>query len=139
MSQKFGIDVSRWQGSFDFARAKSKEGVEFAIIKAGGADSGLYKDSQFEANYKKCMECGLPKGAYFYGNARSTAEARKRQDISFHSLRGRSLNILVFYDVEGSMITKNDRNTLTQIIKAFCSEMEAAGYWVGIYSSESLF
>ena len=37
MSQRFGIDVSRWQGSFDFARAKSKEGVEFAIIKAGGA------------------------------------------------------------------------------------------------------
>ena len=62
MSQRFGIDVSRWQGSFDFARAKSKEGVEFAIIKAGGADSGLYKDSQFEANYKKCVECGLPKG-----------------------------------------------------------------------------
>ena len=54
MSQKFGIDVSHWQGSFDFARAKSKEGVEFAIIKAGGADAGLYKDSQFEANYKKC-------------------------------------------------------------------------------------
>ena len=36
-------------------------------IKAGGADAGLYKDSQFEANYKKCEECGLPKGAYFYG------------------------------------------------------------------------
>ena len=60
MSQKFGIDVSHWQGSFDFARAKSKEGVEFAVIKAGGADAGLYKDSQFEANYKKCEECGLP-------------------------------------------------------------------------------
>jgi adenosylhomocysteine nucleosidase len=28
MSQKFGIDVSHWQGSFDFARAKSKEEVE---------------------------------------------------------------------------------------------------------------
>ena len=28
MSQKFGIDVSHWQGSFDFARAKSKEGVK---------------------------------------------------------------------------------------------------------------
>ncbi len=37
------------------------------------------------------------------------------------------------------MITKNDRNTLTQIVKAFCSAVEAAGYWVGIYSSESFF
>ena len=40
---------------------------------------------------------------------------------------------------ERSMITKNDRNTLTQIVKAFCSAVEAAGYWVGIYSSESFF
>ena len=37
------------------------------------------------------------------------------------------------------MITKNDRNTLTQIVKAFCFAVEAAGYWVGIYSSESFF
>ena len=37
------------------------------------------------------------------------------------------------------MITKNDRNTLTQIVKAFCSAVEAAGYWAGIYSSESFF
>ena len=112
MSQRFGIDVSRWQGSFDFARAKSKEGVEFAIIKAGGADSGLYKDSQFEANYKKCVECRLPKGAYFYGNARSTAEAKKEAGYFLSLLKGKKFEYPVFYDVEGSMITKNDRNTL---------------------------
>ena len=139
MSQKFGIDVSHWQGSFDFARAKSKEGVEFAVIKAGGADAGLYKDSQFEANYKKCEECGLPKGAYFYGNARSVADAKKEAEYFLSLLNGKRYEYPVFYDVEGSMITKNDRNTLTQIVKAFCSAVEAAGYWVGIYSSESFF
>ena len=139
MSQKFGIDVSHWQGSFDFARAKSKEGVEFAVIKAGGADAGLYKDSQFESNYKKCEECGLPKGAYFYGNARSVADAKKEAEYFLSLLNGKRYEYPVFYDVEGSMITKNDRNTLTQIVKAFCSAVEAAGYWVGIYSSESFF
>lgn len=139
MNQKFGIDVSHWQGSFDFARAKSKEGVEFAVIKAGGADAGLYKDSQFEANYKKCEECGLPKGAYFYGNARSVADAKKEAEYFLALLKGKRYEYPVFYDVEGSMITKNDRNTLTQIVKAFCSAVEAAGYWVGIYSSESFF
>ncbi len=139
MSQKFGIDVSHWQGSFDFARAKSKEGVEFAVIKAGGADAGLYKDSQFEANYKKCEECGLPKGAYFYGNARSVADAKKEAEYFLSLLKGKRYEYPVFYDVEGSMITKNDRNTLTQIVKSFCSAVEAAGYWVGIYSSESFF
>ena len=97
MSQRFGIDVSRWQGSFDFARAKSKEGVEFAIIKAGGADSGFYKDSQFEANYKKCVECRLPKGAYFYGNARSTAEAKKEAGYFLSLLKGKKFEYPVFY------------------------------------------
>lgn len=139
MSQKFGIDVSHWQGDFNFARAKSNEGVEFAIIKAGGGDAGLYKDSKFESNYKKCEDCGLPKGAYFYGNAKSVAEAKKEAEYFISILSGKKYEYPVFYDVEGRMITNNDRATLTEIVKAFCSTMEAAGYWVGIYSSESFF
>ena len=137
--KRFGIDVSHWQGDFDFARAKSKEGVEFAILKAGGGDAGLYKDSKFEANYKKCEECGLPKGAYFYGNAKSVAEAKKEAEYFISILSGKKYEYPVFYDVEGKMITDNDRATLTEIVKVFCSTMEAAGYWVGIYSSESFF
>nr|DAP12822.1 MAG TPA: hypothetical protein [Caudoviricetes sp.] len=139
MSQKFGIDVSHWQGDFNFARAKSNEGVEFAIIKAGGGDAGLYKDSKFESNYKKCEDCGLPKGAYFYGNAKSVAEAKKEAEYFISILSGKKYEYPVFYDVEGRMITNNDRATLTEIVKVFCSTMEAAGYWVGIYSSESFF
>ena len=137
--KRFGIDVSHWQGDFDFARAKSKEGVEYAILKAGGGDAGLYKDSKFEANYKKCEDCGLPKGAYFYGNAKSTAEAKKEAEYFISILSGKKYEYPVFYDVEGKMITDNDRATLTEIVKAFCSTMESAGYWVGIYSSESFF
>lgn len=139
MSQKFGIDVSHWQGDFDFARAKSNEGVEFAILKAGGGDAGLYKDSKFESNYKKCEACGLPKGAYFYGNAKSVAEAKKEAEYFISILSGKKYEYPVFYDVEGKMITDNDRAMLTEIVKTFCSTMEAAGYWVGIYSSESFF
>ena len=137
--KRFGIDVSHWQGDFDFARAKSKEGVEFAILKAGGGDAGLYKDSKIEANYKKCEECGLPKGAYFYGNAKSVAEAKKEAEYFISILSGKKYEYPVFYDVEGKMISDNNRATLTEIVKAFCSTMEAAGYWVGIYSSESFF
>lgn len=139
MGQKFGIDVSHWQGDFDFARAKNNEGVEFAIIKAGGGDAGLYKDSKFEENYSKCEKCGLPKGAYFYGNAKSVAEAKKEAEYFISILSGKRYEYPVFYDVEGKMITDNDRKTLTEIVKTFCEKMESAGYWVGIYSSESFF
>ena len=139
MCQRFGIDVSHWQGDFNFANAKNKEGVEFAIIKAGGGDAGLYKDSRFEDNYRKCVECGLPKGAYFYGNAKSVADAKKEAEYFISILSGKKYEYPVFYDVEGKMITDNDRATLTEIVKAFCEIMESAGYWVGIYSSESFF
>lgn len=61
MCQRFGIDVSHWQGNFNFANAKNKEGVEFAIIKAGGGDAGLYKDSRFEDNYRKFRVCNRNK------------------------------------------------------------------------------
>ena len=132
MCQRFGIDVSHWQGDFNFANAKNKEGVEFAIIKAGGGDAGLYKDSRFEDNYRKCVECGLPKGAYFYGNAKSVADAKKEAEYFISILSGKKYEYPVFYDVEGKMITDNDRATLTEMVKAFCSTMEAAGYWVGI-------
>lgn len=98
--KRFGIDVSHWQGDFDFARAKSKEGVEFAILKAGGGDAGLYKDSKFEANYKKCEACGLSKGAYFYGNAKSTADAKKEAEYFISILSGKKYEYPVFYDVE---------------------------------------
>ena len=139
MCQRFGIDVSHWQGDFNFANAKNNEGVEFAIIKAGGGDDGLYKDSRFEDNYRKCVECGLPKGAYFYGNAKSVADAKKEAEYFISILSGKKYEYPVFYDVEGKMITDNDRATLTEIVKAFCEIMESAGYWVGIYSSESFF
>ena len=137
--KRFGIDVSRWQGNFNFAGAKKNEGVEFAILKAGGGDDGLYKDRQFEANYKKCEDCGLPKGAYFFGNARSIEQAKKEAEYFISILSGKRYEYPVFYDVEGRMITQNDRKTLTEIVKAFCQRMESAGYWVGIYSSESFF
>ncbi len=137
--QKFGIDISRWQGDFDISRAKEKEGAEFAILKIGGGDARLYKDSRFDSNYAKCEKAGLPKGCYFFGAATTVQRAEEEAEYFIGLLKGKRFEYPVFYDVEGAMITKTDRNTLTEIVKAFCSKVEASGYWVGIYSSESFF
>ena len=50
MSKTFGIDVSTWQGNFNFKQA-ADEGVKFAIIR--GAYNRI-KDNRFEEYYKKC-------------------------------------------------------------------------------------
>lgn len=129
----FGIDVSRWQGNFNFAQAK-KEGVQFVIIKAGGGDDGLYKDSKYETFYKQCKELGLPVGAYFFGAATSVDTAIKEADKFISLLNGKQFEMPVYYDVEGKMLNL-DKNLLTNIILAFCKRVEDAGYYTGMYGN----
>lgn len=137
--KRYGIDVSRWQGAdFNFTKAKS-EGVEFAIIKAGGGDDGLYQDRCWESNFKKAEAAGLFIGAYFFSHAMSVEEARKEANFFLTLLKGKKLSYPVFMDVEGDMVRRLNRIELTNVVNEFCSIVEAAGYWVGIYSSLSAF
>ena len=135
--QRFGIDISHWQENFNFAKAK-EEGAEFVIIKAGGGDSGLYKDSKFDRNYEKAKACGMGVGAYFYGNAFSIEAASKEADKFLSILAGKQFEYPVYYDVEKKMLNQ-DKTKLTDIIIAFCEKLEQAGYFVGVYSSEYTF
>ena len=137
--KKFGIDISRWQGNFDIARAMKQHGVQFVIVKAGGGDNILYKDSQFENNYAKAKLAGCPVGAYFYGNAFSVEAARKEAEYMLTLLKGKQFEYPIWYDVEGAMLKKTKPIDLTNIVNEFCSIIEKAGYWVGIYSSSSAF
>lgn len=137
--KKFGIDISRWQGDFDINRAIKNHGVQFAIIKIGGGDNVCYKDSQFERNYAKCEAAGLPKGCYFFGRALTMEGAKKEVEYWLNLMKGHKFEYPVFYDVEGDMIRRLTQKQLTEIVKYVCSTIEAAGYWVGIYSSSSAF
>ena len=129
----FGIDVSRWQGDFDFTKAKA-EGVKFVIIKAGGADDGLYKDSKFEANYKAAKAAGLGVGVYFFGNAATTAEAEAEARYFASIIQGKQYDYPVFYDVESDRMNVG-KAKLSDIVRAFCNFMENAGYWCGFYTN----
>ena len=135
--QKFGIDISRWQPNYDLARAKA-EGVEFVIVKAGGGDDGLYKDSKFEQHYANAKALGLPVGSYFFGKAMSVEQAEKEADKFLSILAGHQFEMPVYYDVEETMLN-NSKKLLTDIMFAFCEKVEKAGYYVGIYSNEWVF
>lgn len=138
MKEIKGIDVSKWQGEkFDFGLAKA-EGFNFAILKCGGGDKGLYKDFLFETNYLKCKLEHIYVGAYFFGGAMCLADAEREAHFCIESLKGKAFEYPVFYDVEGDML-KCSKIALTEIIKRFCSILEAAGYIVGVYMSKSAF
>lgn len=135
----FGIDVSKWQGNFNFAKAK-KEGVEFAIIKAGGSDGGYYKDPKFERNYKEAKKQGLNVGAYYFCTLTSVNDAKNEAKHFIECIKGKQFELPVYVDVEHkTSMKKAGKKQLTDAIIEFCEVMEKAGYWVGIYSSKSYF
>ena len=136
--QRLGIDTSRWQGDFDFAKAMKEHGIEFAIIKAGGGDDGLYKDVHFDNSYNKCVKAGLPKGAYFFGHAMNMDEAKKEAAYFIELLKGKQFEYPVYYDVEADMLGLS-KDELTNICLYVLQTVQQAGYWVGIYTSQSHF
>lgn len=66
-----GIDISHWQGTFDFAKA-SAEGNKFCFVKA--TDGSQYIDGQFRRNWSAGREHGLLVGAYHFFRPDEDAE-----------------------------------------------------------------
>lgn len=132
----FGVDVSRWQKGFNLGNALS-EGFTYAIIKAGGADSGYYKDGSYENFYAQAKALGMKIGAYYYGNAFSTEDALQEANYFISYLKDKQITH-VYYDVEGRMLNQGYTH-LTDIINVFCQTMINNGYACGIYTSESHF
>lgn len=133
---KKGIDVSAHQGKINWEAVKS-DGVQFAIIRAGVGRYAKQKDAFFEANYAGCKANGIPCGVYWYSYALTPDEARKEADACLEVIKGKSFEYPIYFDIEEPKQLALGRVTCTEIAKAFLSKVEAAGYWVGIYSSKS--
>ena len=74
-----GIDVSRWQGLWDWKASKAA-GVKFAFVRAGSCTytSGTcYEDSQYPENTEGAHQANMPIGYYWYfrPNHSPTAQA----------------------------------------------------------------
>lgn len=124
---KSGIDISLWQEKIDWGKLTS----DFIIIKAGQHD---YTDPLYELHYKAATDAGIPVGAYWYGEAKTVAEAQKEADCFIERLRGKKFAYPVYYDVERDMLDL-DGKVLSAVVDAFLSRVEKAGYWVGLYMS----
>lgn len=135
---KFGIDISKWNGNLNLSLAKKNHNIEFVIIKAGGADDGYYTDRKFQNFYNQCEENNIPKGCYFYGNAKTETDALNEAMFFINIIAGKRFELPVFYDVEGEMLN-NDKRTLTEIIKTFCDALRTYGFLPGVYMSQSHF
>lgn len=75
MSQIKVADISRWQGTIDWDEFRKH--IDGVVIKATGADGGLYVDGQFKRNQAEARRVGLPIWYYHFkgsGSAEQQAE-----------------------------------------------------------------
>lgn len=137
--REFGIDISRWQGNFDMAKAKS-EGVKFVIIKGGGGDKSLYIDQKFEVNYNNAKSLNLPTGCYWFSKALTISAAKKEAEYFYtNCIKGKKFELPIYIDVENKEQLAVGKRLLTDIIKAWCDYLESKNCYVGIYSSLSMY
>ncbi|MBR3198460.1 MAG: DUF3597 family protein [Bacilli bacterium] len=132
-----GIDVSKYQGDINFDKAKND--IDFVIIRIGYGRYDNQKDPKFESNYYGFKNYNVPIGIYHYSYAKCVEDAKKEADIVLKWLNGRNLNLPVYFDIEDKSQQNLGKNTLTNICEAFCSKIEKAGYWAGVYANKYFF
>ena len=145
-----GIDVSSHNGEIDWQAVS--ENVDFAVIRAGyrGYGNGkLVADTALEDNLENSLKAGMKIGVYFYSQAITKNEAREEADFVLKLIKGYNIELPVFIDFEyahgengeltgrlfESGITKTQAS---EIINAFCSRINEAGKYAGVYSSSSM-
>lgn len=137
MSTKI-VDVSRWNNTVDY-KALKKKGITGVVIQCGYGMVSSQKDPYFESNYKKARANKMLVGVYHYSYAKSVAEAKEEAKVCLGWLKGRSLDMPIYIDMEEENLTYLGKSTLTKIAKKFCKTIEKAGYKAGVYANANWF
>lgn len=134
-----GVDVSYWQGEIDWQQVK-QAGVEFAMIRLGwrGSEQGLiFPDDYVQINYEGARKAGLKVGGYFFSQAITVEEALEEAAFVLDMVQSWQLDMPIVFDwepVEPEVRTAVvDRETLTACARAFCGEIQKAGFQPMIY------
>ncbi len=140
-----GVDVSTYQNSIDWAKAKAA-GVDFAIIRIGyrgyGAAGNMQPDNWFVRNIEAAKAAGVMVGVYFFSQALNTLEATAEARYTLELLGDYELDLPIFMDYEFSPVSSGRfvSGTVTKIqatanVKAFCEYIEANGHKAGLYAN----
>ena len=131
--QKYGIDVSEWQGVIDWAKAKAG-GIKFAILRAGISSRA---DKCFATNYAACENAGIPVGAYWYCTATTVADAKAQAKLFLQIISGKKFAYPVYMDLEEPEQFALGKAKCSELADAFLTVLEQAGYFAGLYCSTS--
>lgn len=134
----YGLDLSTHNGTLDFKGIKNA-GNDFVILRAGYSTT---KDNKFETYYTQAKAAGLKVGAYWYSYALNTTQALNEAKAFLNVVKGKQFEMPVYLDMEDADGYKRKHGMpsnagLVNICNTFCDYVEKAGYFVGVYASES--
>ena len=132
-----GIDISEHNGYIDLSKYKNG----FVIIRVSW---DTVMDKMAIRNMDLCEKLGIPYGVYCYSYALTNAQARAEADYLLSIIKGRNIQVGVWYDMEDADNWKAKNNALTaskmtSFCNIFCARVESKGYFTGVYSSASWF
>ena len=138
-----GVDVSSHQQHIDWQQV-ANAGVEFAIVRVGYrgfTDGDVFPDAMAEENIRGALAAGLDVGVYFFSQATSVQEAKEEAWFVLDAIDGYPITYPVLFDWESiTTEARTDEVTgpeMTEFARAFCDEIENAGYRAGVYFNQS--
>jgi GH25 family lysozyme M1 (1,4-beta-N-acetylmuramidase) len=138
LTSGYGIDVSKWQGSIDWAQASSA--VSFAIIRAGfrGSNGGISVDSYAGTNITNAKANGVKVGLYFYSRAVNEVQAVEEASVAISIARQYGgISLPIYIDMEADEQKSLSTAERDAIVLAFCATVKNAGYQAGVYANKN--
>ena len=126
-----GVDVSKWQGDIQWDKVKGA-GIEFVMIRVGYSTN---LDKNFYKNIDNAIKNGIKCGVYLYSYARTADEARAEAQFVINTIKPYKITYPVSYDIEDKTQHDLTNEQRTDMVDAFCSTIEAAGYYATVYTS----
>lgn len=127
-----GIDVSEHQGAINWSQVKAS-GAQFAMIRGGYGRNNV--DKYFHANAKGATAAGIPIGMYWFSYAYTVDMARNEAKYAVALAKQYNVTWPIAFDLEYDTVSYAAKNGVTitksmatQMAKAFCEEIKAAGY-----------
>ncbi len=138
-----GIDVSKYQGTIDWAKVK-ESGVEFAMIRVGyraKSTGEIFEDPTARYNMQEAQAAGIKLGAYFFSSAVTLEEARAEAAFTSGIIAKYKITYPVAYNCEDFLSSDSrqyglDRQTRTALACAFLDEIASAGYTPMFYAAK---
>ncbi len=126
-----GIDVSEHQGRINWEQVKDH--VDFVMLRAGYGRNNI--DKQFIRNIEECNRLGIPVGIYWFSYAWNEEMARNEAKYVLEAIKGYRVDYPISFDLEYDTLNYAKKNGVTigkrlatDMINAFCSTIEQAGY-----------